>query len=66
MNITPEVIEALRKLRMHVKFYADISSEFNCLNSAGIFAEIDREKRLLDLVVRLDEIESTCDARFDR
>lgn len=41
LKITPEVIEALRKLRMHVKFYADINSEFNILDNAGIFAPID-------------------------
>lgn len=40
-NITPEVIKALRTLRMHVKFYADINSEFNVLDNAGVFSAID-------------------------
>lgn len=41
MNITPEIIEALRLLRMNVQCDNELRPVFNLLDNAGVFAEID-------------------------
>jgi hypothetical protein len=55
VKVTPEVIEALRKLRF--EWHADdASSHFNVLDNAGVFAEIDREVRLVEVETQLAQI----------
>lgn len=40
MNITPEVVEALRVLRLHIAD-SGLERNFNVLDNAGVFREVD-------------------------
>lgn len=43
MDVTPEIIEALRTLRLHRENDVDLEHAVNTLDNAGVFAVIDEQ-----------------------